>query len=804
VAGAAAILLQQHPDWHANEVRAALASTAAYNASVDAYSQGGGRIDVDRATRQRVFVSAGTVDAGYVAANAKNQRSTRTLTYRNTADAPVRLALEAQATTQAGDPAPAATLTVSPATVTVPPGGSATAEVRVELSGRPAGAYNGRVTATGSDGSALGTTVGFVKQGNEVQATFRAIDRNGHHNEAFLVLRSPRVPDAFLPIAVPPGGSATVQLPQDDYSLLGYIRTPYGSTDANAELTVVADPELTVTQPNPTITYDARRAQPFDVRVPRDVDVNGLTVGLQTERPGLDQPIQDALLFARGPSYGSVPKVPMSVLPFDRPRRGHGELDSYWSLVSPRARASVVSPKHRDVAVALMDGSARLDASAELPLVDLGDGTAADFDGVSLTGKLALVRQNTAIPIDDQAAAAASAGATALFVSGAQPGPYFDSVLSSDIPVLAISRADGDLLRSLFGPGHRGVRIHLSGHSSSSYLYDLAFREHDRVGNTVYRPHGHDLAQVRTTYYADDSRTQQRFWQNRTPAFDTICGYCSTSAREGEDWHGAVTRTEYVTAGVPWRESLLQDGWLQWDAVRTYRGGVTQASWAKGPIVPGVPIRYGAVSTRAGDQLQLRLAGFTDAEPTHAAAEPYWWFQGTTTLSRNGESLGECRTFYMLNCDVTVPADLATYTLAVNDPAPIFSDAAQSSKTTWTFHSQPGESRLPLVDLDYDLPVSTTNTIRAGTWTSLHLGVIRQPGSTGGRLDAPSVQVSYDDGATWRATEVRSAGAGQYRVSYRLPPRSATNGFVALRVSAADAGRNSIVQEISRAYRLTS
>ena len=798
VAGAAAILLQQHPDWSASQLRAALSSTAAYNPSFDAYSQGGGRIDLDRATGQDVYVDAGTLNMGYFTSPAR-QHATKTLTYRNTSAAPVTLTLTAAATEQSAQPAPAGTLAVSPATLTVPAGGTAGATVDVELNGRPSGAYNGRVVASGPDGLSLGTTVGFVKQGDEVQATFRAIDRNGDPAEAFFIMRNPRSPDSFLAVAVPPGGSTTVQVLPGDYSILGYIRTPYGSTDYNTALTVVADPELEMAQPNPTITYDARKAQPLDVRVPRDVDVNGLTVGLQVERPELELPLQDSMLFARGPSYGSIPAVPMSVLPFDRPRRGHGDLDSYWSLVSPRARASVTSPEHVDLPVSLMDGSARLDGTQDLAVVDAGAGAPSDYAGLDVTGKLALVRQTGDLSFDEQAAAAMDAGASGLLVSAAAPGPFYGEAFS-DIPVLAISHDDGTMLRSLLADG--SVQVHLSGTSASTYLYDLAFREHDHLrANTVYRPSG--LAAVKTEYHADDSREQQRFWQRRNPAWGSICGYCASDAREGEDWHGAVTRTEYVTAGVPWRESLLQDSWLQWDAVRIYAGGATTTSWGKAPAVPGVPISPGVVSARVGDQLQIRLAGYTDADPTHTSDVPYYWFHGTTTLSHNGEPLGGCVDIHVLNCDVDVPADPATYTLTADDPAPVFTDSVQSSKTTWTFHSRPGEATLPLIDLDYDLPLSLTNTLTAGTSTALMLGVRRQPGSTGGRLHTPTVAASYDDGSTWTSLAVAPFDHGQFFVHYKLPELAATNGYVALRVTASDDAGNSIVQEVPRAYRLT-
>ena len=797
VAGAAAILLQQHPDWDASQLRAALTSTALYNPSYDAYSQGAGRVDLDRATAQDVYVDAGTLNLGYFPAGSPKQHATKTLTYRNTSAGPVTLTLSATATQQSSDPAPPGTMTVSPATVTVPAGGTAEATVGVDLAGRPSGAYNGRVTASGPDGLSLNTTVGFVKQGDEVQATFRAIDRNGDPAKAFFVLRNPRSPDSFLTVAVPRGGSYTVQVLPGDYSILGYVRTPYGSTDYNSELTVVADPELEMAQPNPTITYDARKAQPVDVHVPRDVDVNGLTVGLQVERPELEIPLQDSLLFARGPSFGSIPAVPMSVLPFERPQRGHGDLDSYWSLVSPRARAAITSPIRSDLPVSLMDGSARLDGTNDLAVVDAGAGAASDYAGLNATGKLVVVRENG--DATDQAAAATEAGASALLVSAASPGPFFGEAFS-DIPVLAISRDDGTRLRSLLAGG--AVRVRLSGSSSSSYLYDLVFREHDRVrANTVYAPGG--LAEVKTSYYADDSRTQQRFWQNRNPAWGTVCGYCASLAREGEDWHGAVTRVEYVTAGEPWRESLLQDSWLQWDAVRTYPPGVTATSWGKAPVVPGVPIRAGVVSARVGDQLQIRLAGYTDADPGHVSDVPDYWFQGTTTLSRDGESLGGCVNFRVLNCDVDVPPGQGTYTLTAVDPAPVFTDSVQSSTTTWTFSSRHGETTLPLIDLDYDVPVSMTNTIAADTPTTITVAVARQPGSTGGALGKPTVQVSYDDGSTWTSLALAPLDHERFLAHYRPPKLAATNGFVALRVTAGDAAGNGVVQEIPRAYRLT-
>jgi subtilisin family serine protease len=797
VAGAAALLLQQHPSWGPDDIRSALTGTAAFNDASDVYEQGAGRIDVDRATRQDVTVDTGVLNLGYFAAGSSDLQASQRLTYRNASDGTVTLHLAATAE-QGGEPAPESTLTVSPETLEVPAGGSAEAFVSANLAGRRPGAYSGRVVATGDAGLTVGTSVGFTKQGDEVKVTFRALDRNGRPSEAFLILRDPRDPFSYLPVAVPRGGTSTVTLDASDYAYLGYIPT-YDATGDVAELTVIADPELSPAQPNPTITLDGRDAQPMGVQVPRDVDVNGLTVGLQVVRPDAEIPIEESMLFARGPSFGRVPAVPMSVLPFDAPVRGHGNLDSFWSLVSPRARAEVTAPRHLDLPVELMDGSARLDGRLDLTVADLGSGAVEEYQGRDVAGGLVLVRETDGLSFTDQASAAYDAGAAAVMISAASPGRLHGDAYA-DIPVLAVSQADGDSLRDL-ADADTSVHVLLTGTSSSTYLYDLTFREHDRVrANTVYTPG--QLAEVRTTYHATSAQEEQRFWGRRTPAWGAVCGYCADAAREGEDWYGGTSRTEYVTPRVRWHESLLQNSWLWWEAERSYPPGLTSTSWGKAPLAPGVPIAAGVRSVRQDGQLHLRLAGYTDADPEHFYPLSQWWFHGETSLTRDGEPLGECVTFTVLECDVEVPDTDSTYTLTAHLPPLHFTDAVPESTTTWTFGSAPGEAVLPLLDLDFDLPLSLDNTLPAGTPATLHLGVRRQPGSTGGPVAMPRVQLSYDDGASWRDVAVVSLEPGQYQARFKQPDLAATNGFVSLRVTARDADGNSVKQEVNRAYRL--
>jgi hypothetical protein len=60
------------------------------------------------------------------------------------------------------------------------------------------------------------------------------------------------------------------------------------------------------------------------------------------------------------------------------------------------------------------------------------------------------------------------------------------------------------------------------------------------------------------------------------------------------------------------------------------------------------------------------------------------------------------------------------------------------------------------------------------------------------------VQVSYDDGATWRPVPV--LGTGLERTALVFHPRG--DGFVSLRASAVDSNGNAVEQTIIHAYAL--
>ncbi len=65
-AGAAAILAQQHPEWKAGELKAALMGTAKANPKLSVFEQGAGRVDVAAVVKSTVRASVGSISNGIV------------------------------------------------------------------------------------------------------------------------------------------------------------------------------------------------------------------------------------------------------------------------------------------------------------------------------------------------------------------------------------------------------------------------------------------------------------------------------------------------------------------------------------------------------------------------------------------------------------------------------------------------------------------------------------------------------------------------------------------------------------------
>nr|WP_221382895.1 S8 family serine peptidase [Actinoplanes polyasparticus] len=255
VAGAAAILTQQHPGWSPSRRKAALMGAAQPTTGLDVFAQGAGRVDVARAVRQPVTVDEGSVNFGRQEwPHSDDIPISRTLTYRNGGSAPIVLDLTTESATS--------TFSVTPASLTVPAGGAATATVVADTSGDGTdGFQQGRVVATGAGNIRLGTPMAVNRDVERYDVTFRHINRAGAPDPdghwGFLV----PLDRQSNSIQVSDGADETVSLPRGSYG----FHTEFYDTDATSAL---VHPKLVVDR-KMTVTLDARTALPVTVTAPR-------------------------------------------------------------------------------------------------------------------------------------------------------------------------------------------------------------------------------------------------------------------------------------------------------------------------------------------------------------------------------------------------------------------------------------------------------------------------------------------------------------------------------------------------------
>ncbi len=116
VAGAAAILAQQHPDWTAGPLKATLMGSAKPNPALGVFAQGAGRVDVARAISQTIVADQASISFGtQLWPHNDDEVLTRTVTYHNSGAAAATVAIIVDATGPNGAAVPAGTFAVQPA-----------------------------------------------------------------------------------------------------------------------------------------------------------------------------------------------------------------------------------------------------------------------------------------------------------------------------------------------------------------------------------------------------------------------------------------------------------------------------------------------------------------------------------------------------------------------------------------------------------------------------------------------------------------------------------------------------------------
>ncbi|GIH21250.1 S8 family serine peptidase [Rugosimonospora africana] len=798
VAGAVALLVQEHPDWGPAQLKAALTSTAKPLAGADVFRSGAGRVDIDRATRQQVHVDQGVLDLGYFARpyDPATLYPTRTLTYTNDSAEPVTLHLTAQL----------ASASITPATLTIAPHAQARADLTLDAATAATGAYSGRVTATGDGGLEIDTALGFYKQDDTVDVTFRALDRDGNPGTARLRVAPYLHNDGrYYPDNIylsPDQTEWTLRLPEGDYNLFGLISTPDASGRWFPQDSIVGNPKLSVHAPNFTVTLDARTARPLSLQTPKTSSPHYLT--LDWSRGDPDNPVATYDDWYWDQTDGAPTQV--SVAPTQRVDDAPFSVATTWDAGVPLLDARLLGKP----LPAVFSGGPFIDGKHRYPVVD------ADAHPRQVRGAVALVREQAGVPYDDQVRSAADAGAAVVALYSAQPGAFYP-VVGGPVPVIALSREDGQRLRTLTD-AHRSPQLELTGTPRTPYAYDLTLVERQRVGIDLgYRVSTGDLAQVDAHVYT--TGTGEAGWLLHQDTY-TGCG-CAPPAVGDYVPSTGYTRTEYVTARpdiidyTAWQYRVgLPADIVSPRAGHTYRPGQhTAQDWLKAPFSPGVANSGNGdtrlITRRVGSSVFYSIAGFTDSAGD-------WTRQLTGSAVSSALYLGDKQLYSSasgLTGTVTVPADPGQYRLVtdVTHDGSVVGLSTQAH-TEWTFTStQPPPDQttvLPLIDIDYtDITDALTghaaldlaNTARTSRIVSLQLASTHQIGSSAPAVDHLTVQVSYDDGATWRPASTRPTGHGTFQATY---PHPARGQYVSLKVTASDDAGNSEQQTLIRAYRL--
>lgn len=344
VAGAAAILGHQHPDWEAGELKAALVGSAQQLDGPGVFAQGTGRVDVARAVDQPLTVRPSGLH-GFLPF-PEGGDDTQELTYHNAGDNEVTLDLRAELIDAEGARARADALRLSPARVTVPAGGSAevTASFDTEALGHEP--HGGVIVATGGDTS-LRTPVSAFVEPESYDVTLRGIDREGLKTPMDVVLAD--LDTGETAELRWDEGSYHARVPKGRYTVTTMVPTLNDAGFAR-DVTLASEPSVVVDE-DVQLTFDARDGVEPSVEPPTDGLAESFApwLGLQ-ERMGE----RETLAAVRGGNVGAY------VIPdarVDADERESAERDFTFMYVQTLAEPADSGPSPVAYNLALADRS---------------------------------------------------------------------------------------------------------------------------------------------------------------------------------------------------------------------------------------------------------------------------------------------------------------------------------------------------------------------------------------------------------------------------------------------------------------
>ncbi|WP_217547202.1 S8 family serine peptidase [Streptomyces sp. GbtcB6] len=776
VAGTAALVAEAHPDWTGEQIKEALASTAKTNPDDSVFEQGDGRVDAVRAVEQDVFatptLSFGRFEDGDTGAVSKD------ITYTNTTDSAVELKLSSSL----------ADLTLGADTLTVPAHGTASVPVGVDPAQEAQGRYSGHVTAT-ADGIQVTTGVGFEKAPKTYNLKVSLVDREGNPSTGASIYTLQELNGAYPDEYGFIGTGWTWQVPAGTYSIATWIpdRDAGGLAVGTS---VVGNPEIKV-DGDTSVVLDAREAVEIKPKTKQDSEFRGFSTNWHRAGPGSAW----GLTYSQGFWTTHVYVAPTQQVTV-------GTLDFYakFRLYAKELTASVTSPEKTALSSLYYsqtynDFPLKISGDHKVEAVDAGGGTEADFAGLDVRGKVAVVGLGATERAQTALDNATKAGAGYLIAYRKTPGFWIEAVdRATSVPLMIATGEEGAELAGLLKTGKK-VTLKLSGTPVSPYVYNLLAAQSGAItANQTYTLDKSDTVQRKARYYGAtagemgaDTLYTFRPWQ----LFGVETSVYTQLGTERDEYYyvDPDTRTWHV----------VYPNWTaykgEWSPLRTFGepGREPAENWLRQVVRPGSSEEYG-LSVRDGDKLTFRVPELADSTPGHYGAVDGTDNTAKGKLYADGQLVGDSTLGGYGTFDVT--ADRAAYRFELDvQRRAAWARYSTSTHTEWTFSSAHTDTKtaLPLLTVGIS-PKGLDLLNRADRRRAVEIGlpVANQLGSV--RASSLKAWVSYDDGTSWKEVKVKN-GTARFK-----PAKGAET--VSLRVRAADRDGNGIDLTVLRAFGL--
>ncbi|MGW3600311.1 hypothetical protein ACWD60_37350, partial [Streptomyces sp. NPDC005167] len=608
-------------------------------------------------------------------------------------------------------------------------------------------AYSGRVTASAADGTVLArTAIGLNKEGQRVTLSVTAKDRRGANLPGTLVLKDIERNTAPKVYEIDASGRMDLRIPPSTYSAWMYAPMPGIDGTHTLGFGVFSAPQIDL-DADRTVRFDAsalRKAAAFTPQATAN----------QFMRVDQYRANRDLFLFMDSymPEYWRYDSL--WATPTPKVTKGTYNFATRWRQVQPPLVFSSGSRDYDDVTIQSM--SPKLpEGTGTYRAIWAGDGSAADFRKVKVRGQVAVVRRSDTVSAPDQAAAAATAGARQLLILNDGYGkfdPWAELPDAAPLPVASLGTDDAArLLSRLRKPGTATLKV--VSHPYPRYLYDLVRSSGGAIPrDPSYRPRSGELARIDETFRNTRQGEAAQWREDVSAVTGSPMLINSTTVR------AQGTLTSWVTAGSTnrWITAAAMRDLGERGMAHSYRAGSTNSENWFSPIQHPRLLNDGVgwrSPYRTGDIISASVVPAWGDSGGHAGVA---WADGDTSkisFYQGDQLLGEDFNERIIAVEGLSP-DPLPYRLVVegyrNLPDRPYSTR---TRTEWDFTSGTTDhtvlTTLPLVQLDY--AVATDLTGKAQRRTSLTVTASHLKGAAGaGAIRTVTLDVSYDDGATWQ------------------------------------------------------